>query len=110
MTAPVRHRNPRRALAVERLLARIPQRERASLPRVLAEYQAGSAFKRPTIEACVVYLPQCGQAMSDRGGALAASKLPELNEHYKDGWRFAFCEEVDCGASLEVYLWKDVPR
>lgn len=108
MSAAVRHKNPRRAMAVERLLARIPQRERASLPRVLAEYQAGSAFKRPTIEACAVYLPQCGQAMPDRGGAQAAAKLPELDEHYKEGWKFAFAEDVEQGASLEVYMWRAV--
>lgn len=107
MSAPVRHKNPRRALAVERLLARIPKSQRASLPRVLAEYQPGSAFKRPTIEAAVVFLPQVAHAMPDRGGEGAAAKLPELDEHYREGWKFAHSELVEAGESLEVYLWRD---
>lgn len=97
-----------RAIAVERLLARIPKARRASLPVKLAEYVAGSAWKKPTIEAGLVYLAHVGHRLDDRGGWEAAAKLPELNAHYATGWKFAHAEPVDAGNGLDVYLWREV--
>ena len=96
------YKNPRRSITVERLFSRVPKAERGNLPWDLIVAEPG------TVEACIVLLPQLGGALPDRGGWKAIAAMPDLAEHYADGWHFGHAEQVERGASLEVYLWKEV--
>jgi hypothetical protein len=94
-------KNPRRPYPVARLLSRVPRALRNTLP---VELLAGGN----NIELATVYLPNLGGAMPDRGGWEAIAQMPELAEHYRDGWRYVHADQVDQGASLEVFLWREV--